>query len=113
MQGAPQLPSSERKKRGRDGPYHDTKQHGPPDDPPDFLIPVGSPAPTAKSRQDKVECDGLRPSGRRTDFPPTILLRGGEGKNRIKTPSLVRDPLHFSPCSHKNKFFFSPPKVNS
>lgn len=50
--GPPQLPSSERKKREREGPYHYAKQHGPADDPPDFLIPVDPPAPTAEWGED-------------------------------------------------------------
>lgn len=37
----------------QDGPYCHTKQHGSSDDPPDFHIPIDSPAPAAKSRQYK------------------------------------------------------------
>lgn len=46
--GCPTAAKFREEKEGRDGPYHDTKQHGSPDDPPDFLVPVRSPAPTAK-----------------------------------------------------------------
>lgn len=49
-QGPPQQLSSERKTGGWDGPYRYTKQHGSSDDPPDFLIAVGSPASMTKGR---------------------------------------------------------------